>query len=64
MRVNGNRGAAPCYVNTNGVLSHGVWSVQAIQEECQPKKSLESILYFSWAFFTWEYGFEIETYKD
>lgn len=64
MRVNGNRGAAPCYANTNGILSHGIWFVQTIQVECQPKKSIESILHFSRALFTREYGLEIETNKD
>ena len=45
--INGNRGAASCHVNTNGVLSHGIWLVQAIQVECQPKKSLEPIMHFA-----------------
>lgn len=29
MWVNGDRGAAPCHVNTIGVFSHGIWYVQA-----------------------------------
>ncbi|KAL2317900.1 hypothetical protein Fmac_031776 [Flemingia macrophylla] len=64
MWINGNRGAASCLVNTDGVLSYGIWLVQAIQAECQPKKPLEPILHFSRALFTGEYGFEIETHKD
>lgn len=64
MWVNGDRGAASCYVNTNGVLSHGIWLVQASEAKCQPKKSLESNLDFSRALFTREYGFETETNKN
>lgn len=64
MWINGNRGAASCHVNTNGVLSHGIWPVQAIQAECQPKKPLESILHISGALLAGEYGFEVETHKD
>jgi len=30
VRVNGNRGATSCHVNTVGVLSHGIWLVQTI----------------------------------
>ena len=28
--INGNRGAASCHVNTDGVFSHGIWLVQTI----------------------------------
>ncbi|WVY89270.1 hypothetical protein V8G54_034784 [Vigna mungo] len=64
MWVNGNRGAASCDVNTDGVLSDGIWLVQAIEAECQPKKPLESILHISRALLPREYGFKIETHKD
>jgi len=64
MWINGNRGAASCHVNTDGVLSHGIWLVQAIQAERKPKKPLESILHISGALLPREYGFKIETHKD
>lgn len=64
MWINGNRGAASCDVNTDGVLSDGIWLVQAIQAKCQPKKPLESILHISRALLPREYGFKIETHKD
>ena len=61
MWVNGDRGAAPCYVNTIGVLPHGIWLVPAISIKCQPKEPLESILHCPGTSLTRKYGPKVET---
>lgn len=44
MRITGDRGAASCHVNINGVFSHRVWIIQA-NFKCQSKKPVESMLH-------------------
>lgn len=60
MWVDGDRGATPCYVDTIGVLSHGIRIIQA-KSKCQPKKPVKPVLHFSRASFSRKHGIEVET---
>lgn len=64
MWVDGDRGAASCHVDSHGVLSHGIWVVQAIDGQSESKKPLESVLHRSRASLTRKHGLEVKTDKN
>ncbi|CAL5431842.1 unnamed protein product [Camellia sinensis] len=64
MWVDGDRGAAPCHADTDGMLPHGIWLLPAISVQCQPKKSIEPDFHLSRAFLTREYGLEVKANKN
>ena len=59
MRINGDRGATSCHVDTYRVFSHGIWIVQA-NSKCQSKKPIESVLHLTGASFTRKHGIEVK----
>ena len=64
MRVHGDRRAAPCHVDTDGVLPHGLWAVQAIPAEHQSSKPSEPILHLPRTSLAREHGVEAKAHQD
>lgn len=57
-------GAAPCHVNTIGILPHGIRPLPAVSVQRQPKEPIEPDVHFAGAFLTGEHGVEVKTNKN
>lgn len=64
MWIDGNRGATRRYADTAGIFPDGVWILQAVSDERQPKKPVKPAFHLPRALYTRKHGFEAKAHKN